>query len=39
MIDTQQQYINLNVKYGGNEREHIHINQVIRHQSATDTLS
>ena len=71
MIDTQQQYINLNIRgeisiincgagtlgqekrymhinvhtlthiymRGGGEREHIHIYQVIHHQSARDTLS
>ena len=70
MIDTQQQYINLNIRgeisiivvqthsfrkrdymhinvhtlthiymRGGDEREHIHIYQVIHHQSARDTLS
>ena len=64
MIDTQQQYINLNIRGeislgqekrymhinvhtlthiymrgGRDEREHIHIYQVIHHQSARDTLS
>jgi hypothetical protein len=52
MIDTQQQYIKLNIRgeisiivvqahsdRKRDEREHIHIYQVIHHQSTRDTLS